>query len=226
MENNLPQTPSDTVTTSPHQTQQMTTQKSLLPMILGGLALIIVGLGLGYYLGLKSNIPDSLTTPTPSPINDEAVFCTMDTKICPDGSSVGRVPPSCEFDKCPEVAQDDQNAKQSILNGYYKKYDGTQWEWDNRQVMCDSLVTNGGSEELIAEFRSKAESGNTLNKIIDNNFLINIDFSTLSSEEKILVEESSASKPIELTVARKVERAGGAGSTCHSLVDIISVKTL
>ena len=29
------------------------------------------------------------------------VACTMEAKICPDGSSVGRVPPSCEFAACP-----------------------------------------------------------------------------------------------------------------------------
>jgi hypothetical protein len=29
------------------------------------------------------------------------VFCTMDAKICPDGSSVGRVGPDCEFAPCP-----------------------------------------------------------------------------------------------------------------------------
>ena len=33
----------------------------------------------------------------------ETVFCTMDAKICPDGSSVGRVPPLCEFAPCPPV---------------------------------------------------------------------------------------------------------------------------
>ena len=27
--------------------------------------------------------------------------CTQDVKICPDGSGVGRVPPSCEFAPCP-----------------------------------------------------------------------------------------------------------------------------
>lgn len=32
---------------------------------------------------------------------DEAVFCTMDAKICPDGSAVGRSWPNCEFDPCP-----------------------------------------------------------------------------------------------------------------------------
>lgn len=35
----------------------------------------------------------------------EPVACTMDAKICPDGSAVGRVPPNCEFAPCP--AQED-----------------------------------------------------------------------------------------------------------------------
>jgi len=32
---------------------------------------------------------------------EEAVFCTMDAKQCPDGSYVGRVGPNCEFAPCP-----------------------------------------------------------------------------------------------------------------------------
>lgn len=32
---------------------------------------------------------------------EEAVYCTMDAKLCPDGSYVGRIPPDCEFAACP-----------------------------------------------------------------------------------------------------------------------------
>lgn len=38
--------------------------------------------------------------PTPTP-DDGTVFCTMDAKQCPDGSYVGRIPPSCGFAPCP-----------------------------------------------------------------------------------------------------------------------------
>lgn len=31
----------------------------------------------------------------------EPVFCTMDAKLCPDGSYVGRTGPNCEFTACP-----------------------------------------------------------------------------------------------------------------------------
>jgi hypothetical protein len=40
-------------------------------------------------------------TPTPTPTNTGTVFCTMDAMMCPDGSYVGRVPPSCQFAACP-----------------------------------------------------------------------------------------------------------------------------
>lgn len=33
----------------------------------------------------------------------EQVACTMDARICPDGSAVSRVPPACEFAACPEA---------------------------------------------------------------------------------------------------------------------------
>jgi hypothetical protein len=35
------------------------------------------------------------------PANPPVVACTMDAKICPDGSAVGRIPPSCQFAACP-----------------------------------------------------------------------------------------------------------------------------
>ncbi|NYZ77745.1 eight-cysteine-cluster domain-containing protein [Candidatus Micrarchaeota archaeon] len=31
------------------------------------------------------------------------VACTMEAKLCPDGSYVGRVPPDCEFEECPQT---------------------------------------------------------------------------------------------------------------------------
>lgn len=34
---------------------------------------------------------------------DTNVACTMDAKICPDGSSVGRTAPNCEFAVCPSI---------------------------------------------------------------------------------------------------------------------------
>jgi hypothetical protein len=58
---------------------------------LGSVLFILIAL----YVAYKIYEPGSLLR------NDEQVFCTMEAKICPDGSSVGRVPPTCEFAACP-----------------------------------------------------------------------------------------------------------------------------
>lgn len=50
--------------------------------------------------------PD-ITTPEPAPAEEspeQPVACTMDAKMCPDGSYVGRVGPNCEFATCPQQA--------------------------------------------------------------------------------------------------------------------------
>ncbi len=46
--------------------------------------------------GLELRCGASSTTTSTEP-----VFCTMDAKICPDGSAVGRRGPNCEFAPCP-----------------------------------------------------------------------------------------------------------------------------
>lgn len=43
----------------------------------------------------------------------QGVACTMDAKVCPDGSAVGRVPPSCEFAPCPGAASSAASAASS-----------------------------------------------------------------------------------------------------------------
>lgn len=40
-------------------------------------------------------------TPLPAPTADGGVVCTMEAKMCPDGSYVGRTGPKCEFTACP-----------------------------------------------------------------------------------------------------------------------------
>ncbi len=42
-----------------------------------------------------SSSPDTATS------SDEFIACTMDAKMCPDGSYVGRTGPACEFAACP-----------------------------------------------------------------------------------------------------------------------------
>lgn len=57
---------------------------------------------LGYYMGIRSSAGPSITPPP-----GDFASCTMEAKICPDGTSVGRVPPQCDFAPCPDFGNDD-----------------------------------------------------------------------------------------------------------------------
>lgn len=52
--------------------------------------------------------------------------CTLEAKICPDGSSVGRVGPNCVFTPCPTT-----NLKQTIVPSSFStdKYQCPKTEW-------------------------------------------------------------------------------------------------
>ncbi len=45
----------------------------------------------------------------PRVANDTNIACTMEAKLCPDGSAVGRVGPNCEFAHCPDEKVDDND---------------------------------------------------------------------------------------------------------------------
>lgn len=66
----------------------MTTQTKI---VLGVVAVLLVGLVV-YQMGAKdSQVPEE----------PNQVVCTLDAKMCPDGSYVGRMGPNCEFAPCP-----------------------------------------------------------------------------------------------------------------------------
>ena len=47
-------------------------------------------------------------------VKDELIACTMDVKMCPDGSYVGRIAPDCEFAPCPEENKEKISANEII----------------------------------------------------------------------------------------------------------------
>lgn len=87
--------------------------------LLVAVSIALIGAAAGYYYSEQTTQP-SMTGPSrveyspfPSPVATnsaqvstpsgevEGVFCTLDAKLCPDGSSVGRTGPNCEFAPCP-----------------------------------------------------------------------------------------------------------------------------
>jgi hypothetical protein len=107
--------------------------------------------------------------------NTEPTACTMEAKVCPDGSSVGRAGPNCEFADCPLV---DETAgwKTYSGNGFSFKYPS---DYKSQEIPTDSPT--GLSINL--------PRGNTIVHEI-NNAIININlpddcmFSSSALEDK------------------------------------------
>ncbi len=56
---------------------------------------------IAFGLGLAAAVGCQAKKDTAPPDDPNAMVCTQDAKICPDGSAVGREGPDCEFAACP-----------------------------------------------------------------------------------------------------------------------------
>ncbi|HEU4677682.1 MAG TPA: Gmad2 immunoglobulin-like domain-containing protein [Candidatus Paceibacterota bacterium] len=74
-------------------------------IVLGAVIVLLALGGIAMWIPKEWGNP-AATPPAPATTTNVGgtVACTMEAKICPDGSSVGRVPPSCEFAPCPTAA--------------------------------------------------------------------------------------------------------------------------
>ncbi len=68
----------------------------LIPYILWVSFAIYLNASIGYWIG-----PGGTVDKIPLNDNPNAIACTMEAKMCPDGTFVGRTGPKCEFSPCP-----------------------------------------------------------------------------------------------------------------------------
>lgn len=86
-------------------------------LVIAAIGILLLGVVLGMQLGRSTpRTPGSLVTDDSEQIitdpTGESVACTLEARICPDGSSVGRVPPACEFAPCGSTPYPTQDTSQ------------------------------------------------------------------------------------------------------------------
>jgi hypothetical protein len=82
----------------PKEFTTVTTMSKLLALVVF-VTFPLFGFLLGMnYQAMITNGTSQIIEPT---VSHDQIGCTMDARICPDGSAVGRMPPNCEFAPCP-----------------------------------------------------------------------------------------------------------------------------
>lgn len=100
-----------------------------------------------------------------SKVNDnKQKACTLEAKICPDGSSVGRTGPNCEFATCPSSSgawETYTNQKMKFSFQYPQGYELKEVSTPNVELI--NLIKDGVSEITI---EIKDSGGKTLDEIL------------------------------------------------------------
>lgn len=83
------------------------------------------------------------------------IACTQEAKLCPDGSSVGRTGPQCEFAACPEIKNSTStvsiNHEDDKIEGKRLVYfRGVKQDGLSAIVTVDPIEMFGGDEAIVA----------------------------------------------------------------------------
>ncbi len=129
--------------------------------LLAGVVILFV-VGFGSFLYRNTVERPGITAAMPQ--------CTMEAKICPDGTSVGRTGPACEFAPCvlPNVEIPDSGISFAIPTGYVA--DENAYGADTRLLAAfikPSLA--GNPQHTIALYRFETGEGQTANDVILEN---------------------------------------------------------
>ena len=90
--------------------------------------------------------------------DEDGVACPTDAKICPDGSSVGRIPPDCEFAECPAVEEKEiikEEIDISDWQTYRNEYIGIEFKYPKDFHFTDF---NSPNEEFNISMSSSGSS--------------------------------------------------------------------
>lgn len=88
------------------------------------------------------------------PVEPELIACTKEAKLCPDGSSVGRTGPNCEFEECPFTpdAIDEMADWKTYKNDKFEFSYPDNWALsfgrDQGEIISFSLTSTDGIDQI------------------------------------------------------------------------------
>ncbi|HCJ52252.1 MAG: hypothetical protein A2898_03320 [Candidatus Kerfeldbacteria bacterium RIFCSPLOWO2_01_FULL_48_11] len=117
------------------------------------IAIIVLALGVagGYYIGSqqeKGNVNETNV--------NRGIACALEAKLCQDGSAVGRIPPNCEFAKCPGEDSSQSGIRGIVLSGPQCPVVQEGEECPDVPYATTLVVTTPDGAEVVDTFTSDA----------------------------------------------------------------------
>jgi len=93
------------------------------------------------------------------------IACTLEAKVCPDGSTVGRTGPDCEFEECPTIQEPEDDSCIALGCSADAKYVGSIKSDKYYECRCgwakninqENIVCFASDAEALAENRVKSD---------------------------------------------------------------------
>ncbi len=125
--------------------------------LLAGIVLIVV-VGLGGFL-YRAVLEHPATT---------ATACTLDAKICPDGTTIGRTGPSCTFTPCPppNVSSDALQLAYAVPDGYTEATDLASSEGEHNLLAVYEKIGSSTPATTISIYDFPITTGSTSAQVI------------------------------------------------------------
>ncbi|MGE5540874.1 MAG: hypothetical protein ACM3TU_01165 [Bacillota bacterium] len=142
---------------------------------------LIAGIVLILVIGIGGFMYRNALTYGHQPASNQPVACTMEAKVCPDGSSVGRTGPNCTFAACPfpNVEFPQLSLSFAVPNGY-----------------AENKAALGSDQTLIAAFEKPSKTDH--HAIVLRDYTIPTGKTATSTILENTMYESSGNQPASL----------------------------
>src|SRR3989344_2683473 len=138
---------------------------------------------LSLFVGVISHAEENTTTSNTATVSNTGVVCTMDVKLCSDGSSVGRVGPNCEFAKCPKLSAE-VRARVNVGTRLNDERDEIKNISEENKIRLEAMITSVKEQREVfrANLEIKREEAQT--KMVEMRTKLKAELGVIKDERK------------------------------------------
>lgn len=139
--------------------------------------------------------------------------CTLEAKICPDGSSVGRQGPNCEFAECPESSDSDDDSSEEVKNQNQERENARLGEMesddDSATSTDDDMATSTDIDDKFEFAKRTEERRSKIANAVQEMIRVSDNAETVGEQIRVMAQEQNQEYEEVEAVIENVAKRGG-----------------